>query len=112
MNEQNGSITGAASKRDWTGTALVAAAVLVAGLIAVQLSRFVGGSPALADQVSTYADHTMLTVDSGSGEDVVVVLDQRGETLMIYRCPNQRSLEFKGQTDIRQLFFEARRSGK
>ena len=98
--------------RDRAAAALCVGAVLLAGLLAAQVSRLVGGAPAMADLVASSTESTVLTVDAGSGEDVVVVLDQRAESLMLYRCMNQRSLDLKGIYDLRQLFFEAKRAGR
>ena len=99
-------------QRDWAAIGLTACALAVGGLITTHLSRLVGGTPAAADLVSSNQEFTMLTAEAGSGEDVVVALDQRGEALLLYRCVNQRSIEFKGRFDMRELFFAAKHSGK
>jgi len=98
--------------RDWAAIGLTASALAVGGLIATHLSRLVGGTPAAADLVASNQEFTMLTADAGNGEDVVVSLDQRGEALLVYRCVNQRSIDFKGRFDMRELFFAAKRSGQ
>lgn len=98
--------------RDWAAIGLTACALAVGGLIATHLSRLVGGTPAAADLVAFNQDFTLMTAEAGNGEDVVVALDQRGEALLLYRCVNQRSIEFKGRFDMRELFFAAKHSGQ
>ncbi len=99
-------------RRDWPATLLTGLALLVGGLLAAQLSQLLSGAPAVADLVAANSEFTLLTTDAGNSEDVALVLDQRGETLLLYRCLNQRSIEFLGRTDLRELFFTAKRSGK
>jgi len=99
-------------RRDRGSWVLLALAMFIGGLVVVQMSRLAGGTPAYADLVATAGEHTLLTVEAGNSEDVLVVLDHRAEALLLYRCLNQRSIEFKGRTDLRQLFFDARKLGK
>ncbi|MGQ0628329.1 MAG: hypothetical protein ACT4PL_09560 [Phycisphaerales bacterium] len=99
-----------ARRRDPFAMALAVMAAVLCGVLLLQIGR--GGERAMADLVSNNADATLLAADAGNSEDVVLVLDQRSEALLLYRCANQRTVDFKGRTDLRQLFFEARKSGK
>lgn len=100
------------AQRDLPTLLLGAVAIALCTLLLVQIGRGPAGTPAIADLVSNNADATLLAADAGNSEDVVLILDQRAEALLLYRCANQRTVDFKGRTDLRQLFFEARKSGK
>jgi hypothetical protein len=68
-------------------------------------------TPAHAELVAGNPDAAALTVEAGN-EDILIVLDQRAETLLLYRVENQRALEFKGRIDLRDAFFEAKRASR
>ena len=68
------------------------------------------GTPAVADIALAGADHGLLTSEA-SGDDVLLVLDQRNEELLLYRPVNGRSIDFRGRFPLRQLFAEARATG-
>ncbi len=96
----------------WPGAALAASAIVLAGLLLTQLGRIGGPAPAygsMRELVAANADMTLLTADAG-GEDVAVVLDQRGETLLIYRVVGQQRLDFMARQSVRELFFLARQA--
>jgi hypothetical protein len=65
------------------------------------------GTPAIADVAVAGADHGMLTSEGG-GDDVLIVLDQRSESLLLYRPLNGRSVDFRGRFNLRDIFSEAR----
>jgi hypothetical protein len=68
------------------------------------------GTPAIADIAVAGTDHGLLTSE-GSGDDVLLVLDQRNEELLLYRPLNGRSLDFRGRYALRDLFIDARVGG-
>jgi hypothetical protein len=105
--------------------ALWASAAVLCGLLVVELGRggegaagSAGGleSSALAsmtsmdDVVSSVGDFTVLTFNAGN-DDVLALLDGRGEELYFYRVRNQRELEFLGREDLKALFAAGRRIG-
>lgn len=99
--------TNANPRRSDTGLWLAAAVLAV-------LAMWLGGrslapQPSWADVAAQSGDYAALTVDSGV-DDLLVVLDQRTESLMVYHVKNQTSLEFRGREDVRDLFTQARRS--
>lgn len=98
--------------------ALWASAAVLCGLILVQLGRVpakvenraVARMMTMDDVVSRVGDFTMLSFNAGS-DDVLAVLDGRGEELYFYRVKNQRELEFLGREDLKAVFATGRRIG-
>lgn len=97
----------------WAGAALASSALVLTGLILWQLGSLTGSNPARAssmlDLVASNADMTMLTADAGS-DDVLVVLDQHGESLLVYHVVGQQRLDFVARQSLRELFMMARQA--
>lgn len=92
---------------------LWASAFVLAAMVLVQAGRLAqvwGAAPAHADVVSRVGDFTTLTFTSGS-DDVLAVLDGRGEQLLAYRIQNQNKLELLGVYDVKELFALGKRVG-
>lgn len=97
---------------------LWASAFVLAGLIVMQLGRADHRAPdaALAmpmmgmGDVSRIGDYTVLTFNGGS-DDVLAVLDSRGEELFLYRVRNMNQFEFVGREDLATFFAAAKRLG-
>ena len=102
---------------------LLGSALVIAALIVVQLGRLSGrhapgaalaalpvGLMAGAESVSRVGDYTVLTFNSGS-DDVLAVLDGRGEELFTYRVKNLKEFEFLGRERLPELFATGRRLG-
>lgn len=87
---------------------LAGSAAVLAGLLIVQLGRVGAPTPAWADVAVLKNEFAAATVDAG-GEDMLLVLDQRGEALLVYDVFNQATLRFNGREDLRQMFQRARR---
>jgi hypothetical protein len=85
---------------------LSAGALLV--LILVQIGRIGSASPAFADLVNQSADYQMLTVHGGL-DDILVVVDQRAESVLVYRA-TQSGVQFFVRKDLKELFFQARQA--
>ncbi|MCA3004395.1 MAG: hypothetical protein ACK51N_05560 [bacterium] len=94
------------------------AGVVFLGLLALALSgvlwlllasgqRLIGGTPALADVTSMTGDYVVATVNGGT-DDVLVVLDHRTETLLVYRLSNQTNFELRSRQSVREMFINAR----
>lgn len=91
--------------------ALWASAAVILALIIVQAGRLPALDPAArADLVSQSDQYTILTFNDGN-EDVVAVLDGRGEELFIYLVRNRTRLEFIGRESLPVLFENARGAG-
>ena len=86
---------------------LLASALVLGGLLVAQLGRLAGGTPAYADLVNQGGDFGILTSIS-TGDDLVVVLDQRNEELLVYTPYNQRAIEFKARHSLKDLFTSGR----
>ncbi|MBA4028252.1 MAG: hypothetical protein C0475_03820 [Planctomyces sp.] len=89
--------------------------VVLAGLIVAQLGRSWGDgaeadtvSAQVGGLVSQVGDYGMMTVDRGSDDLLVLVLDQRREQILTYLLANQRSVELRGVENLRELFTRAR----
>ncbi len=85
---------------------LWASAIVIMGLILVQSSRMIG-SRAQAEMVSSSGGYTVMTVDGGTDE-VLVILDERSEEMFVYRVENQRSVDIKERVSLSKLFTDAR----
>jgi hypothetical protein len=85
----------------WTTAAVLAALTLV------QLGRTSIGSTARAEMVSQTGDFTLMTTNGGN-DDVIAVIDNRGEDLTIYRVDNQSALELYQRIGLQQVFTNAR----
>jgi len=91
--------------------ALWASAAVIFAMILVQASRLPALAPeARADMVSQSGQYTILTFNGGN-EDIVAVLDGRGEELFLYQVRNRNRFEFIGRQDLRVLFTNARGGG-
>jgi hypothetical protein len=86
-------------------SALALAAVL--WLLVASGQRLVGGTPVLADVTATTGDYVVATVDGGT-DDVLVVLDHRTETLLVYRLTNQTTFDLRSRQSVREMFINAR----
>lgn len=64
---------------------LIASAVVLSGLLVVQLSQRVGPNEAEAALVIARENFTLLTAETRSGEESLFVLDNTTGTVMIYR---------------------------
>ncbi len=92
--------------------ALWASAFILSAMVIVQAGRLVWplGPEARAEMVTKVGDHTALTFDSGNDE-VLVILDGRGEQLYAYRIQNQNRVELLRAYTVRELFDLGRRLG-
>lgn len=101
---------------------LWASAFVLAGLVIMQAGKAAASGrsrdAALAaatsmDVVSRIGEFTTLTFSVGTSgsDDVLLVLDSRGEDLFTYRILNQRQVEFLGREDLKTVFATARRMG-
>jgi hypothetical protein len=103
---------------------LWASAFIIAALIVVQLGKLSDAGPrsgpgvALAslpmglgsESVSRVGDYTVMTFNAGN-DDVLAVLDGRGEELFTYRIKNLKEFEFLGREKLPEVFATSRRLG-
>lgn len=80
------------------GLALVAAALVLTGPWL---------SPASGDLVSASGPYTVLTVESNNNEDILLVLDGRSETLMVFRT-DRSEVNLVEKIDLPRAFADAR----
>lgn len=95
--------SGGRDQIDVGAAALWASAFVVLAMILVQAGNR-GGNTALARDVDDVSSMRILNADAGSGEDVIVVLNQTDETLSIYSVEAQRSLELYQSVPLGELF--------
>ncbi len=97
---------------------LWASAFLLAGLILFKLSgsteprldpSALFGSPAHAGLVSSVGEFTLMTVDGGT-EDILLVIDNVSEEMLVYRVENQRVVNLEGRYKLPEVFEGARRT--
>jgi hypothetical protein len=99
---------------------LWASAFVLAGLTVVQLGKIHDRRGAAlaelpvgmmgAEGVSRVGDYTVMTFNAGN-DDVLAVLDGRGEELFTYRVKNLNQFEFLGREKLPELFTTGRRLG-
>lgn len=96
-----------ATRVDTGAAALWASAFVIMAMIVTQASRLGLGSAAYAD-VSKAGDLTTLTAAARSGEDVLLLLDGRTETISAYGIVNRQTIRAYPVHDLRELFARAR----
>ncbi len=97
----------APTRVDSNAAALWASAFVIMALIVTQASRLGLGSAAYAD-VSEAGDLTISTAASRDGEDVLLVIDGRTESLSAYGIVNRSSIRSYPVHNLRDLFTQAR----
>lgn len=85
--------------------ALWASAFVLIGLIILAAGRV---SPARADMVTSAGTVTALTVECTTPEDLLCVVDNRSETLCVYKIINQNNLELYRTYNLPQMYSGAR----
>lgn len=97
-----------------SSTALLwCSAFILFGLLIVQSGKLTSGylAAARADVVSRVGDYTTLTFANQSSEDLLMVVDGRGEQIFMYRILNQKQLELVKRYDLPALFSIGQRVG-
>lgn len=89
---------------------LWASAIVVLALILTQSSRLVGNA-ARAEMVHGAGGYTIMTVDGGTDE-VLVILDNRNEEMFVYRVENQAAVDLKERVSLTRLFSDARAAAR
>lgn len=84
----------------WVSAGVLAALTIVQG--SGLLDR-----PAYADMASDTSGYTIMTTDGGTDE-IVVLIDDRQETLMVYRHQNRERLQLLDREPLPELFTRAR----
>ncbi len=95
---------------DSAAAALWASAFVVAALLLLLVGQRNIGNQAHAGLVSSVDDHTILTFDGGN-DDLVMVLDGRGEEIFVYGIKNQTTFEFLARHRLSDVFGFGRRIG-
>ena len=84
---------------------LIASAVVLSGLLVVQLSERVEPNEAEASLVIARENFTLLTAEVRSGEEALFVLDNTSGTLLVYRLEVARgSLQPAGGIGLSEIF--------
>jgi hypothetical protein len=100
----------ASARRVSGNAALVASAMVLAGLIVTQGSKL-AGEPARADIVASTGTLTSLAFEA-QNEDLLAVLDGRTEQILVYRVANKNGVDLVQTYSVPRMFIEARqRSG-
>lgn len=84
----------------WVSAGVLAALVVVQG--AGLLDR-----TAKAEMVADKGGYVLMTTEGGSDE-MMLVIDERNETLMVYKVENQRRVELQDRQVLPDLFNRAR----
>ena len=100
---------------DTAAAVLWSSAFLLAGLVITQAGKL-PINPAYGDMGVQRNGYTLLSTDSGRGEDaapdeLLYVIDSRGETLLVYEIEDARkqSILLRGGGNLQNLFRNARR---
>jgi len=88
-------------------------AFILLGLVIVQTGRLAShwSNAARGDLVSRVGDYTTLTLNTQGSEDMLVVLDGRGESVYTYRIQNQKQVELVRRYDLGPMFITGQRIG-
>lgn len=84
----------------WVSAGILAALIVVQGAGLFE-------STAYAEMATTNASYSMMTTDGGNDE-ILVVVDSRQESLLVYRTMNNTSLKLLDREDLSSLFSRAR----
>ncbi len=106
MSTAQGFLRGSGVRALLTGTAVVAAGLLVVQA-AARVPQIGGNSSARTGMVSQTGPFTIMTSDAGN-EDIVVVLDNRNEQMMVYKVENSQSLQLFQKLALPRLFLDAK----
>lgn len=91
--------------------ALIASAFVLAGILVVRLDEKAADNAAMADQVLSDGDFSMMTArtrgSGDSGVDSLFILDSRQQTLLIY-TPDRKGLIPTSAVKLDELFVESR----
>lgn len=89
--------------------ALWASAFILAGLVLTQASRLPGAlAQSQSGTVASVGELTILSADTGAGEDFVLVLDSVSESIFVYTVEQRTSVELVQAYDLDRLFVDAR----
>ena len=84
---------------------LIASALVLSGLLVVQLSEEVGPNEAEASLVIARENFTLLTAETRQGEESLFVLDNTTGTLLIYRLDiSSKKMELAGGLPLDEIF--------
>lgn len=86
---------------------LVVLAMLLAALVALRAGRVGPESVAYADMVADSGSYTAMTTRTGA-EELLYLVDDRSETLMVYRVINGRTVDLVDRQSLPQMFGAAR----
>ncbi len=102
------------TRRSIPAAILWASAAIIAAMIITQAGRL-PGHPAYAGMAATTSEFTLVTANGGTGGDaqpdeLLYVLDSRGETLFIYQMEDvkDRRLNLIGGSQLPALFRQGR----
>ncbi len=89
---------------------------LAAALTVIAVARWLPSTPpapsaAHAGLVSSVGDSTIITNSAGNGEDLLMILDQRTETMLVYRTTPRQTMELLQVSPVQELFEQARAAG-
>ena len=91
------------------GAVLWASAFVILALILVQAGRLPAAeNAAMAGDVSSVGELTILTAETGGEQDAVYVLDSVNGLLLIYNVQNRASIELVQSYSVPRLFTDAR----
>jgi hypothetical protein len=100
------------SRLNWGTLSLWALAGVLGGALALTLSTPTSTLPsessALADMGAWNNEMSAVTLSIGGTDDLLVVLDARSESLLVYSILNQRSVQFRFRERLPALFAAAR----
>ncbi|MCL4741540.1 MAG: hypothetical protein KJZ54_04980 [Phycisphaerales bacterium] len=85
---------------------LQASALVLLGLVIAKAAPLLGGE-ARGDMVARSGSYIVMTTDGGN-EEVLVVIDERAETVSVYKVVNQQNVQLFQRADLRDIFTAAR----
>ncbi len=99
--------TSAKTRIDSGAATLWASAMIILALVIMQAGRLGAGSQARAE-VTEIGDTVLLTAFAEANEQVLLVLDSRADTLLVYSVVNRNSVVLRETKNVTELFAEVR----
>lgn len=92
---------------DSAAATLWASAMIILALVIMQAGRLGAGAQARAD-VTEIGDTVLLTAFAEANEQVLLILDSRADTLLVYSVVNRNSVVLRETRNVTELFNEVR----
>jgi len=92
-----------------SSSALWASAFVLLGLVLFKADQGAGAAASAEEMVVASGDYTLLTTAGRASEEIVVVIDNRNESLIVYNINRRTGLEPAARLDLAKTFQDAKK---